>query len=313
MESAPPTPTPAPSPPPTPQVAPFAVDPDQAAFLLRQQTTWAQPPLYTYNSDREDPQPTPGYVSFDYEGIYVSSTGEASDSDPRISDLGGNRDPVFSPDGRWIAYIHVSGDFETSFVRITDRFGQSVRLIEGDYSAASLNGLSWSADGRLIAFADSDAGGVSIMDVTTGALRMVVGKTGEDISWSPDGQRIAFWVREGSDGNDDDGWVLYVVAPDGSNLTRVTEPDDRRGEFGPLLWTYDSRSLTFVSFPVFGESRGNYETWIVSADGSDPQLMQTGIVVIDQRYYPWLRYRGPGDIWETSVVAAGAYPAIPDY
>jgi hypothetical protein len=99
-------------------------------------------------------------------------------------------------------------------------------------------------------------------------------------------------------GATEDGWVLHIVDADGANLMNVGKVGDSRAEFGPLRWTSDGNALTYVSFGLDAEGkRLPYEIWIVSADGTDPGPLAEAVEVIDQRYYPWYRLRGPDDIW----------------
>ena len=272
----------------------FGVNSALAESFLEQQCTLLPMSKVVYSIDREDPAPTPGMMSFAYEGIYVSNNGTASKDDIRISDLGGNRSPEWSPDSLQIAYIHVSDNFQTSYIRVTNPEGHATRTIEGNYSASSLNGLSWSPDGKMLAFTDDVRKAVVIIDLETENIFTVASKVGEDISWSPDGQKIAFWVREGVDGNDADGWVIYLVNIDGSGLIRVTNPSDSRGDMGPLLWTVNGQFLSYNSFKLDSQGdRSDYEIRIVDRDGNNIKTLSTPIEVVNQSYYPWIRSLNP--------------------
>jgi Tol biopolymer transport system component len=78
--------------------------------------------------------------------------------------------------------------------------------------------------------------------------------------WSPDGHLIAFnnEARES-------GLQIYVVHPDGSGLTRVTDPTNGDHSFEPV-WSPDSTKLLFSR--VHG-TQGSYQEdlWIANADG----------------------------------------------
>jgi hypothetical protein len=270
---------------------------------IQQEYSEVKPNRKVYTSFWEDPQPTPGYVSFGYEAVYVSESANPSEEDPRISVLGGNRNPVWSPDGKSIAYIHITEDWSSSQVILADWPQSTSHTIEGDYAAISV-GLGWSPDGKEIVFenADNTIGnyGIFVLDVQTGGIRRIVqNRSGghpwsEDLSWSPCGDKIAFWVREGSDGNDADGWVIYTIDIDGTDMTRITDVDDGRGLLGPLLWSVDGQFLILTSFTVDSEeNRGPYEIWVASVDSGEFYPLTNPIWIVDQTYYPWFRYLTP--------------------
>ena len=75
-----------------------------------------------------------------------------------------------------------------------------------------------------------------------------------DISWSPDGSRIAF--SENSDGNDE----IYVMNADGTNATRLT--NSAESDRYPS-WSPDGSQIAFVS-----DRHGNREIYVMNADGT---------------------------------------------
>ena len=270
----------------------------QLPALLTQQREWVGSPFLVYSSDRENPTPT-GEYNPQYSAIYLSLSGSTtSPNDKRISELGGNSTPAWSPDGEKIAYINWSEQ-----INITNQQGQLIREIKGDFFPISDSvdtGLNWSSDGKMLSFLNSKNLTVVVLDVESETIRIVANKEGEGVALSPDNQKIAFMTREGNDVNDHDGWVIYIVNIDGTNLTRVTNTTDFRADHGPFLWTPDGKYLTYVSFSLDSQGNtGDYEVWIVQSNGKNPQPLSTTIEVIDQRYYPWFRLRSPSDIWDT--------------
>ena len=74
------------------------------------------------------------------------------------------------------------------------------------------------------------------------------------VSWSPDGTRIAF-----VHGDEPDVSQLYIVARDGTDLTRLTNmPDD----VSTPVWSPDGRSIAFI------HRRPTAEMWVVGSDGT---------------------------------------------
>ena len=84
--------------------------------------------------------------------------------------------------------------------------------------------------------------------------------------WSPDGQRIAFLVEEGTEeepGEDSPPQrAIYVVGSDGSNLTRVSSA------ISPPSWSPDSRRLAFAR--RHGDGTGIFT---IGPDGSYPWMV----------------------------------------
>jgi Tol biopolymer transport system component len=82
--------------------------------------------------------------------------------------------------------------------------------------------------------------------------------------WSPDGRLIAFnnELQVFSKGTTQ----IYVVHPDGSGLTRVTDPTNKDISFEPV-WSPDSTKLLF-SRTHFTNGMGEEDLWIANADGT---------------------------------------------
>src|SRR5438552_15997250 len=79
--------------------------------------------------------------------------------------------------------------------------------------------------------------------------------------WSPDGSRIAFYSDRNFNLPDrDDNVDIYVMAPDGSGLTRLT--NDPASDAFPY-WSPDGQRLAFYS-----ERDGQGDVYIMNADGS---------------------------------------------
>jgi len=105
---------------------------------------------------------------------------------------------------------------------------------------------SWSPDGSQIAFEssrdDSLFTEVYIVTLATGALAQLTNDSGfvdGQPAWSPSGTRIAFVSNRDSAGID-----IYLMDPDGSNVTRLTT--DSSNDAQPA-WSPDGGHIAFVS------------------------------------------------------------------
>ena len=176
------------------------------------------------------------------------------------------KDPDWSPDGSKIAFAQVRAQ-EDDDLHVMNADGTGLtRLTEGggdDYDPA------WSPDGRLIAFGFDDLGHVDYstsirtLDLGSGEVTELVTRRNERVgwpSWSPDGNRIAFSSSSG------DGFALFVMDADGSNVTKVRE--EPRDLFGmPVTWSPDGRRIVF-----WGHGKGGDETLLsIRPDGTGLQ------------------------------------------
>ncbi|MEO8430020.1 MAG: protein kinase [Acidobacteriota bacterium] len=155
--------------------------------------------------------------------------------------------PAFSPDGERIAF---RSERDGGGIFVMGSTGESVkRVTDSGYNP------SWSPDGREIALSDSsfyyptDRGGQSLglfaVEAATGRRRDILkGADGMQPSWSPHGDRIAYWGLRGSSGQRD----LWTVAADGSqaNAGAVEVTNDTALDWSPT-WSPDGKFLYFSS------------------------------------------------------------------
>jgi Tol biopolymer transport system component len=173
--------------------------------------------------------------------------------------------PVWSPDGRRIAFVSYRHGPELSrkadvYVMNADGTGQR-RLTTnpaGDVAPA------WSPDGKTIAFQSYHGRhwDVHVMNADGTGNRNLTRNRAQDLSpaWSPDGQKIAF-IRTGNTTERHDRAVeLYVMNADGSGQRRLTRI---AGQSAPPAWSPDGRKLVFVA------QRGQFpQIAVMNADGS---------------------------------------------
>jgi len=166
------------------------------------------------------------------------------------------RNPTWSPDGKWIAYTSdESGEYEI-YIAQSDGRGETKKLTnrKGSY----IEGLNWSPDSEKIAFFDS-SGTLYILDIeskdTTEVYKRATGGRGVGVSWSHDSHWLTFAdalsMREGNS-------VVFLYNLDGDELTQVTSSMfadtwptfDRAGDF--LFYASMKDFTSFTSDDNFG-------------------------------------------------------------
>lgn len=191
----------------------------------------------------------------------------------------GAHGPVWSPDGRRIAFVRWGRT--TSGIYVMDLYGGQERRLTREPVGATPVTMSWSPNGRVIAFYRQydrpgtcgplrQAGDIFVMGVDgTGARRLT--KHGQAhysaAVWSPDSRQIAITSCHGPPRGDPDIYLLHV---DGSGEKRLTR---RPGWDGPEGWSRDGRTL-LVNGQV--DSTGPSDLYLISADGSRRRNLTRG-------------------------------------
>jgi len=186
--------------------------------------------------------------------------------------------PAWSPDGRTIAYARMAR--EGSGIYLMPALGGSERrLAEVPFNYPLTMHLSWSPDGKLLAFTEAppkSSWAVSILDVATLEKRRL-GHPAPDCQWSwmpafsPDGRSLA-QVCLVSMGVSD----VYVGPVQGGAIRRVAHVS---GELTGLAWTGDGASLVVAAdgnltrFPVGG---GDPEKLLFGRDAEAPAVSRDG-------------------------------------
>lgn len=145
------------------------------------------------------------------------------------------------------------------------------------------SGLSWSPDGKTIAFAQVvapqsgrlDSVHVQLLDVASGALRPLTSarRFENNPVFAPDGKSVAYWYPR--DGHYDLNWGNEVyVAPAGGGAGRSLTRALDRNLFG-AQWLPDGKSLLVV-----GNDRTGVGAWVAPLDGT-PRRLDTGDLVIN--------------------------------
>lgn len=223
------------------------------------------------------------------------------------------QDVAISPDGRTLAYVRYTQDI------MLDRATTQVWLVElasgrqWPLGAAGSRSPHWSPDGTRLAYLAGQGeqpAQLQVRDIAGGATRELTSgaETPGDLSWSPQGDRIAF-SRFVPDPEPARPALTPVARPDGARWAapvRIVERADYRadgeglrragrqrlfvvdagggqarqlssGDFddrGPLAWSPDGRRLAFASNHAADRDRDLYETEIFSLDLQSGALVQ---------------------------------------
>lgn len=193
-------------------------------------------------------------------------------------------DPVWSPDGRWIAFVRATyGDdaVESSAVYIVRPDGRELRRVTPAGMLARFP--AWSPDAKRVAFVRFGRDG------SVPSLLYVAGRDGRSVrkiartgfarpAWSPDGGRIAFGSASGPEGPG-----IYVVDLARMRLRLVAAPQLEQTGTGALrregtpiapAWSPDSERI------VYSARSADYSlmsrVYVVRASGGAPRLVAIG-------------------------------------
>ncbi|HKV09793.1 MAG TPA: protein kinase [Thermoanaerobaculia bacterium] len=170
--------------------------------------------------------------------------------------------PAFSPDGQQIAF---RSEREGGGLFVMGATGESVRrLTDTGYNPA------WSPDGTKIAFATEGVedplerrtdSQLWTLSLTSGEKRLLVKGDAVQPSWSPHGQRIAYWGLP----PDSSERILWTVSAQGGEPVKAT--DGAHLDWNPV-WSPEGRHLYFVS-----DRSGSMNVWRVPIDEDSGKVL----------------------------------------
>jgi Tol biopolymer transport system component/DNA-binding winged helix-turn-helix (wHTH) protein len=245
--------------------------------------------------------------------IYVSQIGGES---PRrlTTSQWAEISPVWSPEGKYIAFLRFSRDRAEDGIYIASAFGGSERRVYPLQSAHSTKEIDWSPDGKYLSFAErnspSEASSVYLLSLDTlekHALtfppRGILGDS--DPVFSPDGKTVAF-LRDSLDTQE-----IYLVSSEGGTPRQVTF-DNRMIE--GISWNSDGRDI------IFSSNRGGTPSlWRIPASGGNAERLPAGsggravrpTVARKGNRMAYTNLTYSSDIWRAELSVAGAKPTAP--
>jgi tricorn protease len=192
-----------------------------------------------YNSqlDDYDLAPSSRRIVFSTHGEIFTAPVDEGDLRQLTSSAARDRDPQYSPDGKWVAFISDRSGREEIFVISADGAGEPRQITDLDVLKSAFR---WSPDGKEIAYTASDSKLRKYNVETKATQEITLSRYGgiNAPSWSPDGKWIAFSKADQTRTND-----IYLIPSAGGEERRVTfdSANDSQPRFSP-----DGRKLFFV-------------------------------------------------------------------
>ena len=180
-------------------------------------------------------------------------------------------DPVWSPDGKWIAYRSTQND-GLWVIDVATRQTRQIFSMEASDGLVP-NGIAWSPDGQRLAFVRGwpsfESGELWIVDVESQQATQlaVMDMMAQAPSWSPDGQTIAFLAQPGERLFPEDIETIWLADTNSLALQQltfyITSPIGNRP-----VWSPDGYWIAFEGVSKL-EENAPYHLWMISRDGKD--------------------------------------------
>jgi serine/threonine protein kinase len=217
---------------------------------------------------------------------WVSPWREAPLSAPVLTritaDEGLTTDPALSPDGKFLAYASDRGGQALDIWIQPAAGGEAVRLTN---HPADDREPVFSPDGGTIAFrSERDGGGLYAISILGGQERLIASK-GRRPRFSPDGQRIAYWIGFSTGDPTSPGSTKIFVVPAHGGTPVQLVPQFEAALYP--VWSPDGKHVLFLGAggadalsaggTLTGANRpvDRIDWWITPVDGG--KVMQTGV------------------------------------
>jgi len=155
--------------------------------------------------------------------------------------------PVWSPDGRYIAFVSTRGDYTNIYRKVWNQSRSEELVYRNEPGASGLVLTDWSADGRFLSFYSADvlcvlplAGDRKPIEVARTEFSTIGGR------FSPDGRQLAYLSDESG------RYEVYVRALDASVTARSGAQErvwqvSRDGAQGMIFWRQDGEELGYLA------------------------------------------------------------------
>lgn len=192
----------------------------------------------------------------------------------KLSDDGKSRLPTISPDSRYVAFQSGEVGARNITVRqlVTD---SSVEIVPK--SGLNVSAICFSPDTNYVYFLQSDAGKSvnSLYQVPTlgGTPKLIVADVDSNITFSPDGKKIAFTRHNDSEGKD----TLLTANADGTDEKAViATPQTAYGYLGNPAWSPMGEKIAVIVGTFKGGEAESVSLAEVSLDGGKLDLLANG-------------------------------------
>jgi TolB protein len=218
---------------------------------------------------------------------------------PLLRYPGSNVEPVWSPDGRRLAFFSTDARARQSIV-VSDPSGRRVRVLDRHPTVRGrfLDGhVRWSPDGKRLIFHRLRNGTYSVYVINADGRDLRRLGPGFEPSWSPDRRSIAFALRTSRQ----TGYDLWTMRPDGTgrSLLRRSGAHDNHPE-----WSPDGRRIAFES-----NRNGNTDIYVLDVrNGRERRITRNRGIDVSAVWSPdgnWLAFGRRGgvgfDLWMIDV------------
>ena len=196
---------------------------------------------FTSRVDEYHVAPNGRRIVFSTRGEIFTTPVEGGDLVQITDDPARDKEPVYSPDGKQIAFVSDHSGREEIYLIAADGAGGATKVTDQD---SIKSGLSWSHDSKLLAFNTLDDK-LYVYDTGAKQTRLVASSTKGNVGnavWSPDGQWIAYSKADAARSTN---IYLTPVVSDGTGGQERVVTFDSDGSRQPRF-SADSKKLYFL-------------------------------------------------------------------